>query len=244
MAELVQYLHEFNFVTVCFRLLLAMVCGGVIGYGRSAKSQNAGLRTYILTAIGASLAVLLSCYEYEMLEGPWAEIVAEVGLKFDGSRYASQVISGIGFLAAGTILSSGHRQVTGLTTAAGLFASVCMGLAAGAGIYSCVFIVLIMLIIVLDLMSPLEFEFKRQFRNMTMYVEVNKLQDLDTVVRKVKSENCYIFDIDIERSKRQGDKYPAAILTIRLPRENRSHSSMLSSVAEIPCVCGARELIS
>ena len=132
MGSAFTFLHEFNLVSILVRLLLAMACGGVIGYGRSRKKQNAGLRTYMLTAIGACMSVLLTLYEYEMMTGQWAPIVAEVGMKFDASRYSAQVISGIGFLAAGTILSSGHQQVTGLTTAAGLFTSVCMGMAAGA----------------------------------------------------------------------------------------------------------------
>ena len=117
MGSAFAFLHEFNIVSILVRLLLAMACGGVIGYGRSRKKQNAGLRTYMLTAIGACMSVLLTLYEYEMMTSQWAPIVAEVGMKFDASRYSAQVISGIGFLAAGTILSSGHQQVTGLTTA-------------------------------------------------------------------------------------------------------------------------------
>ena len=143
MTAVSEYLRQFNLVTIIFRLALALICGGVVGFGRSQKKQNAGLRTYMLTAAGACLAILLTCYEYEMMTGQWAPMVEVVGMKFDASRYGAQVISGIGFLAAGTILSSGHQQVTGLTTAAGLFTSVCMGMAAGIGMYSCVFFVLV-----------------------------------------------------------------------------------------------------
>ena len=161
MAALSEYLSHFNLVTIFVRLALAMACGGVVGIGRSRRNQNAGLRTFMLTAVGACLAVLLTCYEYEMMTSQWAPAVQAVGMKFDASRYAAQVVSGIGFLAAGTILSSGHQQVAGLTTAAGLFTSVCMGLAAGAGMYSCVIIVLVILLIVLEAMHPLEIAFKR-----------------------------------------------------------------------------------
>ena len=118
MASAISYLKEFHFLSILFRLILAMACGSVIGFGRSKKRQNAGLRTYVLTSIGAAMSVMLASYEYRMMTGQWAAAVAEIGMKFDASRYSAQVISGIGFLAAGTILSSGHQQVTGLTTAA------------------------------------------------------------------------------------------------------------------------------
>jgi putative Mg2+ transporter-C (MgtC) family protein len=202
------------------------------------------LRTVILTSIGAALTTLLATYEYQMLCGPWADVVKEVGLKFDGSRYSAQVISGIGFLAAGTIISIGHQQVSGLSTAAGLFASVCMGIAAGAGFYECVIVVLVILIIVLDVMWPLEPAFKRRLRNITVFVEFNALENLNEISDIVRSRGATIYDIEIERSKRDRDKYPCAILILKMSREKPSHSGMLSSIAELDCVRTIHELIS
>ena len=244
MNELLSHLRDFTFTTVILRLLLAFLCGTVIGYGRTRKHRSAGLRTFILTSIGAALTVLLATYEYKMLCGPWADVVQEVGLKFDGSRYSSQVISGIGFLAAGTIISIGHQQVSGLSTAAGLFASVCMGMAAGAGFYECVIVVLVILVIVLDVMWPLEPAFKRRLRNITIFVEFNALEDLNAISDRVRSRNATIYDIEIERSKREKDKYPCAILILKMSREKPSHSGMLSSIAELDCVRTIHELIS
>ena len=231
MTAVSEYLRQFNLVTIIFRLALALICGGVVGFGRSQKKQNAGLRTYMLTAAGACLAILLTCYEYEMMTGQWAPMVEVVGMKFDASRYGAQVISGIGFLAAGTILSSGHQQVTGLTTAAGLFTSVCMGMAAGIGMYSCVFFVLVILIVVLDFMYPLESAFKRRLRNMTIYVEFNSINDLDDITHLIRSEKATIYDIDVERTKRDGNKYPAAVIVLQMGRE-------------LPCVHSIHELIA
>lgn len=244
MASTFAYLKEFNFLSVVVRLALAVSCGGVIGLGRSQKRQNAGFRTYILTAIGAALSVLLTCYEYQMITGQWADIVEVVGLKFDASRYSAQVISGIGFLAAGTILSSGHQQITGLTTAAGLFASVCMGIAAGAGMYDCVIIVLVILIIVLDVLHPMEAAFKRRLRNMTLYVEFASIEDLDDITDAIKGENATVYDINVERTKREGKKFPSAVIVLQMGRDNASHSSMLSTIAELPCVHTIHELIA
>ena len=100
MADL---LDNFTFLSVLSRLLLAAVAGGIVGYGRSKKSQAAGLRTYIICCVGSTLATLLAFYQYEMLTGPW-----NLGdsFKYDASRYSAAVISGIGFLAAGSIVST------------------------------------------------------------------------------------------------------------------------------------------
>ena len=244
MNDLLLHLRDFTFTTVILRLLLAFLSGTVIGYGRARKQRAAGLRTFILTSIGAALTTLLATYEYQMLCGPWADVVKEVGLKFDGSRYSAQVISGIGFLAAGTILSSGHQQVTGLTTAAGLFTSVCMGMAAGAGMYDCVIFVLIILFIVLDVMYPMESAFKRKLRNMTIYVEFSSIECLDEITDTIRAEKATVYDIDVERTKREGSKYPAAVIVLQMGRENASHSGMLSTIAELPYVHTIHELIA
>lgn len=244
MSAILASLKEFNFFSAVVRLILAMACGSVVGFGRSKKKQNAGLRTYVLTSIGAAMSVLLACYEYEMMTGQWAATVAEIGMKFDASRYSAQVISGIGFLAAGTILSSVHQQVTGLTTAAGLFTSACMGMAAGAGMYDCVIIVLVILIVVLDVCYPLESAFKRRLRNMTIYVEFATIEDFDDILDTIRGEEATIYDIDIERTKREGSKYPAAVIVLQMGRENASHSGMLSTIAGLPCVHTIHELIA
>ena len=131
--RILSFLRSFSFISILIRLLLAMTAGAVIGFGRTRRQRPAGLRTYMLTAIGACLAMLLVIYEYTMLTGPWSPAVESVGMKFDASRYAAQVISGIGFLGAGTIVAAAHQQVSGLSTATGLFAIACIGLAAGAG---------------------------------------------------------------------------------------------------------------
>lgn len=126
-----------------------------MGYGRTQKRQNAGIRTYTLTSIGAALTILIAMYEYEMLKGPWAEITKLTELKFDGSRFSAQVINGIGFLAAGTIIAVQHQQVSGLTTAIGLFASACLGIAAGSGFYECVLLAVIPIIITSRIFRPM-----------------------------------------------------------------------------------------
>ena len=106
-------LYEFTFPVVLLRLVLAMVCGGIIGYGRSRRRKAAGFRTYMLVAIGGCMTVLMSLYYHEMMHGNeiWTAAIAEVGEKFDGVRFAAQAVTGIGFLASGTGSGTGYREL-------------------------------------------------------------------------------------------------------------------------------------
>lgn len=244
MHSVFVYLREFHILTVVLRLLLAVTAGGAIGYGRSSKQRNAGLRTYILVSIGAALTVLISEYEKQMLTESWAWLAEVTDVKFDGTRYAAQVISGVGFLAAGTILGIEHQQVSGLTSAIGLVAAAALGIASGAGFYECVLIGMVLIIVSMEYMHPLETEFKRRLHNITIFVEFRSIDDMSKISETVRNLGARVFDIDIERTQTEGDKHPSAIMTLKLARDRGSHSAMLSSVAELECVYAVRELIS
>ena len=244
MIPALDFLREFRCATVILRLVLAVICGGVVGYGRSQKARAAGFRTYILISIGAAMAVLLTLYEYRMLNTLWADTVSRVGMKFDASRLASQVLTGIGFLGAGIIIKVAHQQVSGLTTATGLFATVCMGIACGAGFYELVLITLLLIVVVLNVMAPLEILFKRRLRNITLNVEFTELADVQAITEVIQAQAARIYDIDVERTERSGNKWPSAIFILQLSKENHSHSGMLSAVAELNCVRSVQELIA
>ena len=132
MASVLSYLRELNIVTMMLRIVLAVLCGGLIGLERERKNRPAGFRTYMLAALGATMTVLLSLYLDQMLHGPWQALAARAGATQDVSRFGAEAVKGIGFLGAGTIVVTARQQVKGLTTAAGLWASVCLGLAIGA----------------------------------------------------------------------------------------------------------------
>ena len=121
LADKYPWLLELNLLTMILRTLLALLCAGVIGYERDAHGSAAGLRTHILVCIGAMIAMSTGVFAATHFSG-------------DASRIGAQVVSGIGFLGAGTIMvNRGH--IKGLTTAAGLWASACIGLAIGTGFY-------------------------------------------------------------------------------------------------------------
>ena len=243
MQSLLDSLRAFTFPSVFLRMFLAILGGFVIGFGRTKKNRPAGFRTYMLISTGAALAMILELYEFEMLNTGWAGAVEIVGMRFDASRYCASVISGIGFLGAGTILAGKHRQVAGLSTATGLLASAGIGIAAGAGFYECAVVVIIAVVLVMEAAYPLEPAFKRKLRNITLYVELENMADLSDVTELISSKDAKIFDIDLDNPDRKQGLYPSVILDLRMSRTNASHSDMLSSVAELPCVHRTRELI-
>lgn len=130
-----DYFRELNIASVLLRLVLAMAFGGMIGLERGRKHRAAGFRTYMLVCLGSALTSILSQYLFVQLGTVWAEIAVTTGKQVDVSRLGAKVYSGIGFLAAGTIIVTGRQEVKGMTTAAGLWASACMGIAIGAGFY-------------------------------------------------------------------------------------------------------------
>lgn len=107
------------------RILLAACCGGLIGYERTRRLKNAGIRTHVIVAIGAALAMIISKYGF-------TDVLHLQGMRLDPARIGAQIISGISFIGAGTILSKGEG-VNGLTTAAGVWTTAIVGLAIGTG---------------------------------------------------------------------------------------------------------------
>lgn len=123
------YLDLINYGDFFLRLIAAALCGGLIGLEREKRYKNAGLRTHIIVAIASALMMLVSKYGFlDIVNHP------ELKLQADGSRVAASVVSAIGFLGAGVIFVR-RESVVGLTTAAGLWATVGIGLALGAGLY-------------------------------------------------------------------------------------------------------------
>ncbi len=135
---------------IAARLLLAAVLGGVIGLNRGRLEWAAGLRTHMLVCVGSALAVVVSVFGF-------TDMLSHDHVSLDPSRIASQVVCGVGFLGAGTIMFLQREQVVrGLTTAAGLWAVASVGLAAGAGLYVGAIMATVLLWAILALLKPLE----------------------------------------------------------------------------------------
>ena len=134
-------IREITYGTIFFRLFLSIVIGGVLGLERGRKSRPAGLRTYILVCLGSTVVMMTNQY------------VSQCMNTGDPVRMGAQVLSGIGFIGAGSIMKTGRNQVRGITTAAGLWAAACIGLAIGIGFYEVAIAGGILIFIVLSLMQ-------------------------------------------------------------------------------------------
>ena len=155
-----------NTTELIIRLAAATLLGGIVGIERQKHEWAAGLRTHMLVCLGAALVMIVSTYGFN-------DVVGRNGYALDPSRVAAQVISGIGFLGAGTILFLRQEVVRGLTTAAGLWTVAAIGLACGGGLYLAAAITTAIVYVVLAFIKPLETRFinKDQFRGFKLILE-------------------------------------------------------------------------
>ena len=185
MLSVLNSLRNINLLTVLFRIALAFACGMVVGLERSAKNRPAGFRTHILVCIAAASASMVGHYIYLVLQYP-----------ADVSRIGAQVITGLGFIGAGTIFLTRKKTVKGLTTAAGLWATGIVGLAIGAGFYEG------------GLVAAGIMVFPREFR---MEVRYNQKTALDHVLRYSKDHQLAIRGLQINQSQEDRSIYIADI---------------------------------
>lgn len=179
--ELLEYLRDLNTVTMMIRVLLAAIAGGIVGLEREVHGRAAGLRTHMLVALGAALSALIGCYlSVEM---------AEMGINSDAQRTGAQVMSGIGFLGAGTILvKKANSRITGLTTAAGLWATAAIGLAVGYGLYEPAFVTVIVVVLAFTVVSHLETRVNRKRQRMFVYLEIDSVDSVREMTELLTSE--------------------------------------------------------
>ncbi len=183
--EIVTFLREFNVYTVAIRLVLAMILGGMVGIERGKQGRAAGMRTHILVCLGSTLVTLIGFYSTKML-----------GADSDPLRIAAQVVSGIGFLGVGTILIKGRFQITGLTTAAGLWCAAATGLALGAGFYEGALITFICAMLTITIISRLESRINRKYSRFGMYVEVRSDKYVRAAVDMIR-EKWHTGDVQV-----------------------------------------------
>jgi len=192
----IDRMRELNIYSMMLRIALAMFVGGVLGFEREKKGRPAGFRTYMLVAMGAALTVILSQYLVLMQKTAWAEYFPAGSQSTDISRFAAQVINGVGFLGAGTIIVTGRQQVKGLTTAAGLWCAAAIGIALGAGFYEGAIITFICSVLTVTIISRVEHLFNKKYSRFGIYVEICS----DKYVRQtidLLENNYHVSDIQV-----------------------------------------------
>lgn len=185
--KLIQFLIEFNDISVVIRLLAAAIMGGLIGSERGRHGRAAGLRTHILVCVGATMTSLTSLFLNDVL-----------GSQGDLARLSAQVISGIGFLGAGTILIRNSSVITGLTTAAGMWATAAIGVAIGYGFYSGAVTATVISIFSVTVLSRLE----RKRKNLNnVYIELSDISDTEQAINILRDSEDLMVSYDIVPAK-------------------------------------------
>jgi putative Mg2+ transporter-C (MgtC) family protein len=173
-----EYLMEFNAVTVVIRVVLAALAGALVGLEREFHGRAAGMRTHMMVALGAALAAMIGLFT-----------VKELGFSSDPLRVGAQVISGVGFLGAGTILlRGGGSRITGLTTAAGLWTAASIGLAVGIGFYVGAFMTVFAAMLTFTLITSLEHFLNRKRQRMAIYLELDNVDAVAPMLEMLRTE--------------------------------------------------------
>ena len=214
MIAQLDWLREMSAVSVLLRLLLAMLFGGLIGLERVRKRRPAGFRTYMLVCMGAALTVILSQYEFYMVTHEWTELAAEIGLRTDVSRFGAQVNNGIGFLGAGTIIVTGKQEVKGLTTAAGLWASACMGLAIGAGFYTGGTVCYAFILLAMNVLRLVDVRIQSRQKTATVYFELRSKLSIGQLVRLAREKDCTLSELELYADSGYGDNLVCGTFTL------------------------------
>ncbi len=161
MVKYMDYLQGMDSIAVIIRLVIATICGSLIGWERIVRRHSAGIRTFSLVSLGSAVAAVLNIY---LASSATADV----------SRIPAGVVSGIGFLGAGTIIVTGRNQIKGLTTASSLWVASCMGMAFGAGYlvvgFACFVLVMIANLVLMRVSQQIE----ESSRYVSIYIEVEE----------------------------------------------------------------------
>ena len=220
---------ELGLLTVCLRLICAVLCGGFIGIERERKRRPAGFRTHILICLGAAMATLTSQY-----------LALNLGYTTDMARLGAQVIAGIGFIGAGTIIVTKRRQVKGLTTAAGLWTSAIVGLCCGAGFFEGAVLTTIIIIIVELLLVKIEYLALSKARTCNISVEYIDNGKLGNIVDTIKSNSAHINDIEVSKLSGESGHFHA-VFAIQLNRK-KPRQFLMATLAKLDGVVSVEEL--
>ena len=205
MLTLFDGLRDVTIWSVALRMTLAVVCGGIIGIEREYKRRPAGFRTHILICLGAAMTTLTSQYLYLVL-----------GQYTDMARLGAQVVAGIGFIGAGTIIVTRRQRVKGLTTAAGLWAAAIIGLALGGGFYEGGLFATLLILIAELFFSRVEYRMLKNAPEVNLYVEYGDNRTMDVLLQEFREHGLKILNMGIIHSKSNEEHNACAIFTLRL----------------------------
>lgn len=216
-------LREVNLLAVILRILVALTLGGCIGLERGLKNRPAGLRTYILVCVGSCLIMLTNQYIYQIFQTG------------DPVRMGAQVVSGIGFLGAGTIVVTQRSQIKGLTTAAGLWAAAAVGLAIGIGFYEAAIFGSIVIFAVLTILQRFDTMVHRNAKYLEIYTELSPGITLGDFMKQVRDFGVEFDGIQVDADNYLADGTRSYVAALKSGKRF-NHAELLTSVQSIPGV--------
>ena len=221
-------IREVTYFAVALRILAAIVFGGLIGLERGLKNRPAGMRTYVLVCVGSCLIMLTNQYIYQCYGTG------------DPVRMGAQVVSGIGFLGAGTIIVTRQNQIKGLTTAAGLWSAAGVGLALGIGFYEAALAGALAIFTVITLLQRMDRRMHMATRFVDVYFELTNEITLRDFLRALRDQDMTAVNVLRENEASHGDvrAYTATIES----KARRNHLVILDEVRNIRGVSYMEEL--
>ena len=222
-------IREVTYLAIALRILLAIFAGGLLGMERGMKNRPAGMRTYMLVCVGSCLIMLTNQYVFQAYGAG------------DPVRLGAQVISGIGFLGAGTIVVTRRNQIKGLTTAAGLWTAAGIGLALGIGFYEAAVIGSVAIFTVITLLQRIDNNLHRKSKQMEAYIELSGEITLGDFLRTVRSGGIEIYNVQREQGGDSEGKNRAYVATLKTKKRG-NHEDILEQIADIPGVAYLEEL--
>lgn len=231
MIACLDFVREMTFLGVSVRLVLAVLCGGLIGIEREYKRRPAGFRTHILICLGAAVTTLTSQYLYLIL-----------GLYTDVARLGAQVVAGIGFIGAGTIIVTNRQRVKGLTTAAGLWTSAIIGLVCGAGYIEGAVFATFMVLVAELLLVKIEYRFARKLTDTNVYIEYYKAESIENIVHSLREHKVKMSGLEISRvTDDDGRHRYSAVITVQASR-NGLDTGLLKGLQSMDNILTVEEL--
>ena len=202
-GQWLNLVREVNWFSILLRLCLAILCGGIIGIERGRKGRTAGFRTHVLVCMGSTLTVLTNQYMIQVFGNG------------DPARLGAQVINGIGFLGAGTIIVTGRHKVKGLTTAAGLWASACMGLAIGIGFYEAAVAACLLILFVNSALHRMDSYVVAKSKGVELYVEFGTVEDISGFIGRMRDKDIRVSELEVTKNTNSVDSSVAATMLLR-----------------------------
>jgi len=212
-------MREMEIIPIIVRILLSIICGGILGLDRTSKRRAAGIRTYSMVCV-ASAAVMMTGISIQEFTGGG-----------DASRLGAQVVSGIGFIGAGAIMVTGYHEIKGLTTAAGIWTSACLGLAIGTGYYVLALACCFISYIILHFGAVLQDQMLLKIRRIRVYVAFDNVDKITGFMLKARELDIIIQDCDYT-SKQSGTLTTSAVFTMKLP-VGLSHNDAIQRLMQI-----------